>query len=187
MQSMHFSPKSLCQGFVLIIVISILGVLAFLALALVQTASSQGVLGKSFVYKTHSRLAARSGLEKAMVACRLFGFVPSSAFELQLSTAGDDRNRNGVEDADEDLHEDDFSTFSILKKQLTPSLALAEDPSAPFPRSRVYYSDENPHGASWASSDHDSDLISIVSISNSSALDINGGVLTGKGFEGNPL
>lgn len=172
------------RGFVLIMVIGILGVLALVAISLAGRSKTTSFTSKNFHSATLSRLAARSGLEKAVLATRLYGLRNAPSFETQLTAAGDDRNRNGVEDPGEDVAGDGWAISGSLENQATPSLALAEDPGAVNPVSLQLVTEGQSHGVSWLDDRLRPTQAAVIRLRSHSALDINGGVTSGEGPAG---
>lgn len=175
------------QGLVLILVIAILGLLALLAIQISKTSHLSQQVTLEGVHLTQSRLAARSGLEKALSAARQWAWRPwiTPPFEQNLRSCGDDRNRNGMADLPEEdpAGVDDFRTTRELRDDLTPSLALAENPAAPEPRSLILNVGGTWRGVSWLDQRHQPSQASAVRV-NAGHLDLNSGVLSGHGEEG---
>ncbi|MGE4157885.1 MAG: hypothetical protein AB7F75_02180 [Planctomycetota bacterium] len=178
-------PRFNSRGFILIIVIGLLGVLSYLALMLAQHASTSQRLGMQGLHQSKARLAARSAIDKAVVAVRMAGWNPASfqQFERKLECAGDDRNRDGLDSGGEDLASDGFSTITSLEDDLTPSMALAEDPLATAPRSLVLSIGGKDSGVSWMDDRQHPSVLSKVGLG-MGCLDLNGGVESGEGREG---
>lgn len=94
-------------GFVLIIVVALLGVMAYMALQLVETAQLASRLGDRHLFKVKSRLYARCGLEKA----NALPFEVSHSSEFQIGegsiTPGGDRCQLDFRDAAGCIHLND--------------------------------------------------------------------------------
>ncbi|MGE4159563.1 MAG: hypothetical protein AB7F75_10770, partial [Planctomycetota bacterium] len=172
------------QGFVLIIVLALIGVLAFLALELAQKSGTARSLSLRQIHKSKSNLAARSGLEKGVTAVRLQAYQWTTQFELRTEAAGEDINRNGALDPGEDTNANARLNLHMdVAKDRTPSLALAQDPSAPSPISWTGWVDGESRGASWTDHKTSPSVLSSVHIARS-VLDLNAGIESGRGPEG---
>ncbi|MGE4159606.1 MAG: hypothetical protein AB7F75_10985, partial [Planctomycetota bacterium] len=168
------------RGFVLVIVLAILGVLSFLALNLVSHSQLSRKLSMHGVWTSQARLSARSGLEKA-VAGALFQVMESTPpiFPRIMWSRGDDRNSNGVQDGWETAANGVFSRFVPLERDQTPSMAL-EDPVNPG-RSLLVSTESVNHGVSWRSDSGSQVALFHVT---QPGLYLNGGVVAGEGAEG---
>lgn len=168
------------RGFVLIIVLAVLGILSYLALNLVSHSRLYRQLSLHGVWTSQARLAARSGLEKAVAGslAQVMASAPQ-AFPKMLWSGGDDRNRNGVQDGWETASSGVFSRFVPLELDPTPSMAL-EDPLNPG-RSLLISTEGVEHGVSWRSGN--GAQLALFQVSQP-GLYLNGGVAAGEGAEG---
>lgn len=168
------------RGFVLFIVLGVIGILAYLSLELVTSALTSRRLSLHGVWSSKARLNARSGLERAIRGCtHLMLSSDGLQFSDVLWSSGDDRNRNGSLDSFETPSGDFFSLTVPIDLDQTPSLAL-EDSVSPG-RSLSLVTDGVSHGASWWA-DGGAD-VSVVQMSQP-GLYLNGGVVAGESTEG---
>lgn len=168
------------RGFVLFIVLSVIGILAYLSLEMVTSALTSRRLSLHGVWSTKARLVARSGLERGIegsVGRLLSSTAP--AFTEFLWSSGDDRNRNGTKEAWETVSGSTFSIVVPIEMDHTPSFAL-EDPTIPG-RSLLLETDGVIHGVSLMADG--GSLIALIQMSQP-GLYLNGGVLAGEGAEG---
>ncbi|MGE4157952.1 MAG: hypothetical protein AB7F75_02515, partial [Planctomycetota bacterium] len=173
------------RGFILVIVVGLLGILAFIALDF-ATRSRQGMqLSSRFVSLAKATLSARSGLEKGTQAIASVGRKPERnlAFPMRLSSAGEDRNRNGVLDSGEDLDGDGRLSPMSLDQDRTPSLAIAEPGLS---RSVVVQDGAALRGVTWRNVMDAPDQLCTLRVT-VPCFDLNAGVEAGEGAEGTRL
>lgn len=158
--------------------------MGFLTIVMVQEARITRQLSQHQLHVSKSRLAARSGLDKAATALSSYAWknTPSAQlpFQQRLDSSGDDRNRDGDEDPLEDAHGDGFSVMASIEDDLTPSLALYE--SAASQRSRLLPIEGRALGISWVDQDVAPVTVSRIAVG-TGGLDLNGGIDTGTGPE----
>lgn len=163
------------------IVLALLGVLAFLALDFASKSSLSRTLSRSGLALTKATLSARSGLEKGVQAIMTLGRLPEFdlPFGSRLSSAGEDRNRNGILDPGEDVDGDGLITTTLsLERDLTPSLAV---PEPGLQRSLVVQDGGVSRGVTWRNSDGDQYCSLRITVP---SIDLNAGVEAGRGPEG---
>ncbi|MGE4159355.1 MAG: hypothetical protein AB7F75_09710 [Planctomycetota bacterium] len=169
------------RGFVLIIVVAVLGILAYIAIDFVKQSQVSRTLSLGSLHRVKARLSARSVLEKAMMACDEYGNKGAPHhFSINLMSSGDDVNRNGVADGGEDLAGDGFSLHVPLEQDRTPSLAL-EDPSNPG-RALNLVLDGRSIGVTWRN-EVNPDQWGLARVERP-CLGLNSGVVSGRGEEG---
>ncbi|MGE4158078.1 MAG: hypothetical protein AB7F75_03150 [Planctomycetota bacterium] len=168
------------RGFVLVIVLAMLGVLGFLALDLFSKSRLTRSLSQNAIALSKATLSARSGLEKGVQATVTYGRVsPSSLpFMAQLLSAGEDRNRNGILDAGEDLDGDGRISWQGLERDTTPSLALLGPSSS---QSLVVQNGNVSRGVTWRNTE--GNQLCTLRIT-APSIDLNAGVDAGEGVEG---
>ncbi|MGE4159879.1 MAG: hypothetical protein AB7F75_12375, partial [Planctomycetota bacterium] len=176
------------RGFVLIIVVAVLGVLGFLAVELAMVSQTSRQLSTRQLDFIRARLAARSGLEKVLVGLRLNGWRGTWTglpFERQLVCAGEDRNRDGILDPSEDKDADSrLDTLMSLEEDLTPSMAMADAPGGN--QSLVLETGGTSHGVTWCEDRADPTLAAVAQI-HTPMMNLNDGILSGWGAEGSRL
>ncbi|MGE4159294.1 MAG: hypothetical protein AB7F75_09375 [Planctomycetota bacterium] len=163
------------RGFIMIIVLGLLGTLAFMTLNFIQKAQTARQLSLHGLYQTGARLAARSGLEKSLNNLMQNGWrrrtAAATPFIQQTYSAGNDIQRNGS-----------GNTWTSLDDDLTPSYALASPGSSPATAFNLVM-DGKPSGVSWM--DSSTRPLSVAKIRvQRGGLDLNGGVESGEGSEG---
>lgn len=170
------------RGFVLVIVLALLGVMAFLALDFVFRSGQSRKLSLQGLGLAKATLSARSGLEKGVQAAAISSRIPTSLlpYRLQLYCAGEDRNRNGFLDPGEDLDGDNRMSTLPLEKDLTPSLALEE---AGGGRSLVVSVGGHTRGVTWRNAAADADQLCLLKVT-VPCIDLNAGVEAGEGAVG---
>ncbi|MGE4157809.1 MAG: hypothetical protein AB7F75_01800 [Planctomycetota bacterium] len=170
------------RGFILVIVVALLGVLAFLAVDFASKSRQSRLLSQSYLGLTKATLSARSGLEKGVEGSLAYGRQLESgrAFQTLLSSAGEDRNRNEVLDAGEDLDGDGRLSILPLDEEKAPSLAL---PDASGLQSQLVSHKGLVRGVTWVNMASDPDQFCTLRIRVPS-LDLNAGVTAGEGPEG---
>ncbi|MGE4159354.1 MAG: hypothetical protein AB7F75_09705, partial [Planctomycetota bacterium] len=169
------------RGFVLVIVVAMLGILAYIALDFAKVSRDTRSLSLNGLYMAKARLSSRSGLEKGLSFCDKFGneVVPAS-FSHHWESAGDDINRSGDEDPGEDAAGDGFYLHVPLEQDRAPSLAL-EDPLAPGQALNQLVDGRN-IGMSWNNGSL-ADQSVLLRISRP-CLGLNAGIEAGRGSEG---
>ncbi|MGE4157872.1 MAG: hypothetical protein AB7F75_02115 [Planctomycetota bacterium] len=170
------------RGFVLIITLALLGMLAYLTLLLVQSSWLARKLSHHSIHLTEATLTARSGLEKALQASQAMlnrGTLPPWAENLNLMTAGEDGNLNGILDAGEDLDLNGRISYPRMERDPTPSLVLRDSGSCV----RETLSGGQVRGVSWRNEGALSNFLCTLRIS-IPCLDLNAGVRSGAGPEG---
>lgn len=169
-------------GFVLIMVVALLGVLGFIAVDFAQQSQQSRQLSSRSLGLTKATLASRSGIEKGIQATVTWtrNWDPARPFEARLDSVGEDVNRNGVLDGGEDLDGDGRISRMPLEMDRTPSLALAD---ATGLQARQVVVGGIQRGLTWMSGGSDSDQLCTLKIS-IPMLDLNHGVEAGEGAEG---
>ncbi|MGE4158539.1 MAG: type II secretion system protein [Planctomycetota bacterium] len=176
------------RGFVLLIVVAILGVLSFMALELAQKSRDYRGLSLNNLNKVKATQSARSAIERAItIQIHVGPTLQSVPFEQRLEPVHEDRNRNGILDPGEDLDGDSaLTTYCRIEDEATPSFALAEDPTQPLPVARSYPVGGQSVGATWMDNPSLPSILASVRV-HSYAIDINSGVESGWGDEGNRM
>ncbi|MGE4157808.1 MAG: hypothetical protein AB7F75_01795 [Planctomycetota bacterium] len=170
------------NGFILVIVVALLGVLGFIAVDFAFQSRQSRQLSQGSLDLTRATLSARSGLEKGLEAMTWQAKNPGpTAFEAQLDSAGEDVNRNGLLDVGEDVDGDGRISALPFEEDLTPSLALLD---ATGTRSLLVAFKGIQRGISWRNSPANPDQFCAVRIT-VPCLEVNAGVEAGEGPAGN--
>ncbi|MGE4157807.1 MAG: hypothetical protein AB7F75_01790 [Planctomycetota bacterium] len=170
------------SGFVLILVVALLGVLGFLAIDLAFQSRQSRVLSLNTVGLAKATLAARSGIEKGLQGTVAYARRPVAGllFSQQLMSAGEDVNRNGLLDPGEDLDGDGRLSIQSFLDDRAPSLALAD---ATGGVSLLVDDGEHTRGITWRNAVTAPEQLCTLRISVPS-IDLNAGVMAGEGQAG---
>lgn len=166
------------RGFILVIVVALLGVLAFIAVDFAFLSQQSRHLSQKSLGLSKATLSARSGLEKGLEAAVWQARNPGpKPFQAVMDSAGEDVNRNGIVDAGEDIDGDGRVSSLPLEEDRTPSLAL---PDATGVRSLVVTAKGLQRGVTWRNSSTNPDQYCLIRHAVPS-LDLNAGVVAGEG------
>ncbi|MGE4158835.1 MAG: hypothetical protein AB7F75_07045, partial [Planctomycetota bacterium] len=173
-------------GFVMVIVLAMLGVLAFLALEMVQKSQMARGLSLGQLHKSRATLAARSGLDKVLTSARADGYLNDSnlPFARRVSAGGEDINRNGNLDPGEDLNSNGSLDLMVGSDRMPcPSMAVPSNPAAVFPVADSMGIDGVNRGYSWCDDRNNPHSVCHLEVK-VGGIDINAGVTSGLGASG---
>lgn len=172
------------QGFVLVIVLALLGSLAFLALDLAERSQVSRRLSLRQIHKSKAMLSSRSGIEKAVTSLRSGGSLWDAdlPFARKVIPGGEDLNRNGILNAGEDLNGNNrIDPMPLSNHNPCPSFAVPTDPLAPSADQLVI--DGVARGYSWCDNRVSPTLVCSMDV-HPECLDLNAGLTAGLGAEG---